>query len=141
MRKRLAKLSVVTSYVLAAATALCVTVTVAPASADTFVAVPTGGDDTASIQAAFDAAVAAGSGHVVELSSGVFHVSAPIIVRGFAGSFVGAGQDATIVEVEGDPVFPITMVVADPAYPLDPKKSIRGPFTFIEIEGGRPTTW
>lgn len=64
----------------------------------TFTVSPSGGDDTANIQAAFDDAVAAGPGSVVELSSGQFYTN-EIFVVGFNGSFVGDGQSQTTVDV------------------------------------------
>jgi len=64
----------------------------------TFTVMPSGGDDTANIQAAFDDAVAAGPGSVVELSSGQFYTN-EIHVVGFNGSFVGDGESQTTVDV------------------------------------------
>jgi parallel beta-helix repeat protein len=63
-----------------------------------FTVSPSGGDDTAAIQATFNAAVAAGPGSVVELSSGQFYTN-EIYVADFNGSFIGYGQDHTTVDV------------------------------------------
>lgn len=58
---------------------------------------PTGADDTANLQAALDAAVAAGPGSTVRLAPGTFFVSRVVEVAGFQGSLVGSGRDATVV--------------------------------------------
>jgi len=57
---------------------------------------PTGTDDTANIQCAFDTAVANGPGVDVRLSSGTFH-TAQIVVNDFHGNFYGAGMNNTTV--------------------------------------------
>ena len=57
---------------------------------------PNGSDDTANIQCAFDAAVAAGAGSEMRLSTGIFH-TAQIVVNDFHGKFTGAGSDKTTV--------------------------------------------
>ena len=62
----------------------------------TFTVLPTGTDDTANLQCAFDAAVAAGSGAEVRLSAGAFH-TAQIVVNEFRGSFSGAGPGKTVL--------------------------------------------
>ena len=58
---------------------------------------PSGGDDTANIQAAFNAAVAAGPGSTVRLSAGRFYAN-NIVVAGFKGTFKGAGQGRTFID-------------------------------------------
>lgn len=58
---------------------------------------PSGGDDTAQIQAAFDM-VAGKKRSTIELASGVFTVSEPIQAADFDGTFKGAGKDLTIVQ-------------------------------------------
>lgn len=55
---------------------------------------PTGVDDTANLQCAFDTAVATGPGTNVRLVSGIYH-TAQIVVYGFSGQFTGAGADET----------------------------------------------
>jgi hypothetical protein len=67
------------------------------ASAKTFYVPATGGDNTAAIQAAFNRAVAAGSGSVVQLGPGHFYTDA-IFVSGFNGTFRGAGQGVTTID-------------------------------------------
>jgi hypothetical protein len=57
---------------------------------------PTGVDDTANLQCAFDLAVAVGSGAKVQLSSGTFY-TAQIVVDGFYGQFMGEGMDNSVV--------------------------------------------
>jgi len=57
---------------------------------------PTGVDDTANLQCAFDEATAMGTGVKVQLSSGTFH-TAQIVVNGFYGRFSGAGMDNSVV--------------------------------------------
>ena len=64
----------------------------APALAATTITVtPSGGDDTAAIQAAFDAAVQAGPGSTVQLTAGHFYTN-DILVQNFRGYFKGAGK-------------------------------------------------
>jgi len=58
---------------------------------------PNGHNDTADIQAAFNACTGASSWCTVELVPGVYHV-AQITVYGFDGSFLGAGQGVTIIK-------------------------------------------
>jgi parallel beta-helix repeat protein len=80
---------------------------------------PSGGDDTANIQAAFDAAVAAGPGSVVQLTAGTFYCDI-ILIENFQGSFKGAGKDLTILDtVRGlDPDAPgLTLIYPDPSDP------------------------
>ena len=57
---------------------------------------PTGVDDTANLQCAFDEAIVMGAGAKVRLSSGTFH-TAQIVVDGFYGQFVGAGMKNSVV--------------------------------------------
>jgi hypothetical protein len=59
-----------------------------------FTVLPTGTDDTANLQCAFDAAVEAGPGAEVRLVAGAYH-TAQIAVHEFHGSFTGAGDDDT----------------------------------------------
>lgn len=100
-----------------------------------FVVPPSGGDDTATIQAAFDAAVVAGPGSTVRLQEGTYCVYSPVIVRGFVGSWVGAGQGQTTVKTCAE-IFPVPAYIeADPAHPGDPLLEIISPFVFIEVDG------
>lgn len=57
---------------------------------------PTGVDDTANIQCAFDWANARGPGMTVRLTSGTFH-TAQIYIYDFVGSFRGSGVDKTVI--------------------------------------------
>jgi hypothetical protein len=69
---------------------------------------PTGVDDTANIQCAFDAAVAAGPGMTLWLQPGTFH-TAQILVIDFHGAFRGSGLKQTeIVNLPNLPVIPDT---------------------------------
>lgn len=61
-----------------------------------FTVLPTGTDDTANLQCAFDAAVDAGPGSEVRLLAGAYH-TAQIVVNEFHGSFYGAGAGRTDV--------------------------------------------
>jgi hypothetical protein len=61
-----------------------------------FTVLPTGTNDTANLQCAFDSAVAAGPGSEVRLLPGAYH-TAQIVVNEFHGSFSGAGADETAV--------------------------------------------
>ncbi len=62
----------------------------------TFRVKPTGVDDTANLQCAFDGAVAKGTGAKVQLESGTFH-TAQIVVDGFYGQFSGEGMEKSVV--------------------------------------------
>ena len=72
-------------------------------------------DDTAALQQAFDAAVAAGPGSVVKLTKGKFYTN-EILVDGFDGCFTGAGMHRTVVDtLRGlDPALPGVKQVMDP---------------------------
>jgi hypothetical protein len=67
------------------------------ASPKTFYVAPCGGNDTAHIQAAFNAAVTAGTGSTVQLAAGHFHTN-NIVVNGFDGYFRGAGGGKTVID-------------------------------------------
>jgi hypothetical protein len=109
------------------------------AAAATITVPPSGGDDTGALQGAFDAAVAAGPGSVVQLEAGTYCVTSPIIVRSFDGYWRGAGRDETIVQTCQDP-FPVPLdVIIDPTYPADPPYPVVTPFFFAEVEGKPPT--
>ena len=72
------------------------------------------GDDTANIQAAFTAAVKAGPGSTVQLTAGHFYTNA-VFVRGFSGSFRGAGEGKTVIDTlrgidpSAAPLGPVTL--------------------------------
>ncbi len=71
---------------------------------------PTGGDDTATIQAALDWCVKHGPGCTVELRAGTYHTS-QLVTYDFRGTFKGAGKNRTTIEAL--PKLPVTM--PDPA--------------------------
>ena len=68
------------------------------ADSPTFTVTPSGGDDTANIQAAFDDAIAAGPGSTVQLTPGQFYTNA-ILAENFYGTFLGAGMGLTKIDV------------------------------------------
>jgi hypothetical protein len=69
-----------------------------------FTVMPTGDDDTANIQAALDAATAAGPGSVVQLAAGEFYMSGAVGVYDFSGTFRGMGSGETTIRLkEGTP--------------------------------------
>ena len=84
--------------VVLAAAWLCLLAAPALASPKTFYVHPSGGNDTANIQAAFNAAVKAGPGSTVQLSAGHFYTNT-IFVQNFNGTFRGAGQGKTCIDV------------------------------------------
>ena len=63
----------------------------------TFTVSPTGGDDTANIQAAFDGCAIRGPHCTIQLTKGTFH-TAQIVAREFRGTFRGMGEGKTTVE-------------------------------------------
>jgi len=76
---------------------------------------PTGVDDTANIQCAFDAAVASGPGVDVRLKSGTFH-TAQIVVNNFHGKFTGAGMNkTTVINLPNLYVTPVDMYLNAPS--------------------------
>lgn len=58
---------------------------------------PSGGDDTAAVQAALDACLLFGPGCTVQLSEGTFRTQ-QLLTHGFHGTFRGAGQEVTVLE-------------------------------------------
>lgn len=65
------------------------------------VVTPGGGDDGNRLQAALDAASAAGPGAVVELAPGTFRVGRPLVALNFDGTIRGAGMRRTSVIADG----------------------------------------
>lgn len=61
----------------------------------TFTVLPTGVDDTANLQCAFNSAVAAGPG-AVRLDKGTYYIR-QIVVNNFNGSFTGAGAEQSVL--------------------------------------------
>ena len=106
----------------------------AMASARTFCVHPSGGDDTANIQAAFNAAVAAGPGSTVKLTAGHFYTN-NIVVAGFNGSFKGAGQNRTFIDtLRGlNEKLPGLGLPVDPA---DPTSFLAASPCFFTLDGG-----
>ena len=94
---------------------VCVLAAPAMAGPRTFVVAPSGADDTAALQQAFDAAAAAGPGSVVKLTKGKFYTN-EILVDGFDGCFTGAGMQRTVIDtLRGlDPALPGVKQVMDP---------------------------
>ena len=62
---------------------------------------PSGGDDTQRLQAALDAASAAGPGAVIQLAAGLFRVGRPLVGLNFDGTIRGAGLRKTKVLADG----------------------------------------
>jgi parallel beta-helix repeat protein len=84
---------------------LALTVGIASAS-ETILVAPSGGDDTANLQAAFDAAIAAGPGSTVQLTEGQFYTN-EVFIYDFYGTFKGMGMDTVIDVLRGyDPGAP-----------------------------------
>jgi hypothetical protein len=76
---------------------------------------PSGGDDTAQIQDAFDLAYGR-PGSTVELTAGVFTLYGPILAVNFDGTFKGAGKCRTTITTPDKPyVFPLPDVPFFPA--------------------------
>jgi hypothetical protein len=63
----------------------------------TYVVKPNGHDDTADIQAAFNACTSSRGTCTIQLEKGTYY-TAQITVFGFQGSFVGMGQGSTIIQ-------------------------------------------
>jgi hypothetical protein len=113
--------------------ALCLTLVAPPplaAQGAVFVVEPSGGDDTDALQAAFDAALAAGPGSVVELAEGDFNIHEPIVVYNWSGTVRGAGKDRTILHTNADP-FPRRPLPEDAYGPW----STAGMFMFMYDDG------
>ena len=62
-----------------------------------FVVPPSGGNDTASLQGAFNACTALGPDCTVQLLAGTYHTS-QLVVHGFKGSLAGAGTGVTTLQ-------------------------------------------
>lgn len=105
---------------------LCLLATPALASAKTVIVSPSGGNDAAAIQAAF---AAAGRGGTVQLTAGTFTVNSTIYVQNFTGSFKGAGEKQTTIDMTGIGTVGLT---------LDKQGDAAEPFPFlIGFGGGR----
>jgi len=66
-----------------------------------FTVYPSGDDDTPSLNLAFNDAIAAGPGSVVQLVEGTYHLNF-IEIREFSGKFRGAGKGKTIITTIND---------------------------------------
>jgi hypothetical protein len=90
---------------------------------------PNGVNDTANLQCAFDAAVAAGPGSSARLVEGTYH-TAQIVVTGFYGQFSGAGVEKTLV-------LPLVDLFVTPVdFPLQPPSTDNPwPVLFFFIDG------
>ena len=90
---------------------------------------PTGVDDTANLQCAFDTAVAAGADSSVRLVEGTYH-TAQIVINGFYGKFSGAGVKKTLVQPLAD------LYVTQGNFPIHPPSTDnRYPILFFFIDG------
>lgn len=69
---------------------------------EVWLVLPTGTDDTANLQCAFDHAVI-GSHSTVQLSGGTYHTG-QIVASGFVGTFRGVGTDETIIQTLDRPL-------------------------------------
>lgn len=86
----------------------------------TIVVEPSGGNDTAAVQAALDACVLFGPGCTVELTEGTFRTQ-QLLTHDFRGVLRGAGRDATILEpFERFRVSSDEVVLARPPSPENP---------------------
>ena len=94
------------------------------ASAKTIVVSPSGGNDSAAIQAAF---AAAGPGGTVQLTAGTFTVNSAIFVQDFSGSFKGAGEKLTTIDMTGTGTVGLTS---------DKQGNLVEPFPFLIGFGG-----
>jgi len=96
----------------------------------TIVVLPTGSDDTARIQAAFNTCTSHGWTCTIQLVKGTYHTS-QIAVTGFQGSFVGAGQGSTVVL--GNPN--LASPTADPFWSALPGPENPWPAIFTFVNG------
>jgi hypothetical protein len=74
---------------------------------------PSGGDDTAAIQAAFSAA-AANPGSTIQFAEGDYYLSDPIVANNLSGTVRGAGKDKTVIRLTPGVEFGVT---PNPAWP------------------------
>lgn len=76
---------------------------------------PTGLDDTANLQCAFDAAVLSGEGAQVQLQAGTFYTG-QVVINDFQGKFTGAGMnDTEIINLPELYVTPVDMYLNPPS--------------------------
>jgi hypothetical protein len=119
----------------------------------TITVLPTGVDDTANLQSAFDNAVALGPGVKVQLVAGTYHIR-QIAVKNFRGSFAGAGADKSVLTnlpnlvVKVQPPNDYFSTLPTPATGANPWPSlvafVDGNFVVsdmgMDITGAKPTT-
>jgi hypothetical protein len=98
--------------------------------AHTIVVRPNGQDDTAHLQAAFDTCTSHGWTCTIQLVKGTYYTD-QITVYGFQGSFVGAGQGATIVQGLPNLASP----TADPFWAAAPGPANPWPDLFTFVNG------
>ena len=98
-------------------------------SGGVFSVAPTGVDDTANLQCAFDAAVAYGAGAQVKLVEGTFYTG-QIVVYDFQGVFSGAGMDRTLIYN-----LPNLYVTPEDYYINPPSAENPGPILFTFVDG------
>jgi hypothetical protein len=90
---------------------------------------PSGGDDTQALRAAFDTCAAVGPGCAVQVTEGTF-TTGQHVIRGFQGTFAGAGMDATYVE----PSTPLPMSGAEMVLERAPTDEEPWPILFLFID-------
>ena len=103
----------------------------ASSSSHTLVVLPTGSDDTANIQGAFNICTSHEWTCTIELVKGTYHTS-QIAVTGFQGSFVGAGPGSTVIV--GNPN--LASPTADPFWSALPGSTNPWPALFTFVNGG-----
>jgi parallel beta-helix repeat protein len=89
---------------------------------------PTGGDDTANLQAALDGC---GSGCTIQLGAGTFH-TAQVIARNFRGALLGRGRGVTVLEAL--PELPVNGAEPWP-WSADPTPSAPWPVLLMFLDG------
>lgn len=77
-------------------------------SGDLIFVTPTGGEDTANLQCALDAAIRASRPMTIQLTAGTFSI-AQLVAKGFLGTLRGAGRDRTVIENVPRPL-PVTFM-------------------------------
>ena len=94
---------------------------------------PSGGDDTQSLQAALDAASAAGPGAVIQLTRGVFRVGRPLVGLNLDVTIRGAGMGRTQILADGgvNPDGLFQLLPADEAAAL---RSLATAYLFLFVE-------
>jgi hypothetical protein len=94
---------------------------------------PSGGDDTQSLQAALDAASAAGPGAVIHLTRGVFRVGRPLVGLNLDVTIRGAGMGRTQIVADGG-VNPDGLFQLLPAGEAAALRSLATAYLFLFVE-------